>query len=239
MIGVDKIPLLLYYFYTVKKLPARFITATLTSSLILVSFTQVAIAQTTTPSATPTETVVKVTTTPSTLAPGRPGQTSVTTGKKAAFMEKLATIKDAQKKTLVEKIDTRVGEINQKRTTQMSQALMFMNKILTELASKAVLAKTQGHDTTKLNLAITAAQTAVKSAETAVATQAAKEYTITITTESALRTTVGATTRTLQTDLRNTHASVANAKQKVILAVAELLGLRASAKNASGSGAVE
>lgn len=218
-----------------KKLPAQFITTSVTTSLILVSLTQIAFAQTTAPSATPTETVIKVTTTPSALPGGRAGQAVIPTGKKAAFMEKLATLKDTQKRTLVEKIDTRIGEVNQKRTTQMTKALMLMNKILTELTNKAVLAKTQGQDTTKLNLAISSAQTAVKSAETAVTTQAAKEYTITITTENALRTTVGATTRTLQTDLRNTHASVTNAKQKVILAVGELIDLKTSDKNASDS----
>lgn len=228
-----------------KKLPAQFITTSLATTLLLVSLSSAAFAQT-------TNTTIPVVTTTTSAAnpPGRTTQATspamikdkVTTqlpARKQAFLEKIAAFKDLKKKALVEKIDTKAGEINNNRTAQMSQALVKMNAILNDLTNKSTLAKEQGQDTTKLNTAITTAQAAIKTAEAAVATQVAKEYIPSITTETTLKTTVGATIRALQTDLRNTHAAVASAKQKVILAVVELkkLSSESTDKEATNSAA--
>jgi hypothetical protein len=233
-VKLDKEYELIYYLCIVKKVPAQFIATSLTAltflTLTTISYAQTANDTTTTP--IPTTTSMTATPTPAnksnknTLPPtAKEKVTLEMQGKKQAFLEKVALIKDAKKKATVERIDTMIMDVNKKRTSQMSEALLRMNKVLTELTSKSALAKEQGQDTAKLNTAIAAAQAAIKTAETAVTTQAAKEYTPTITTESALRTTVGATVRVLQTDLRNTHAAVSNAKQKVILAVKELASL--------------
>lgn len=231
-----------------KKLSAQVILTVVTSSLLASGLISHAFAQTT-PETTTTTITPTVTTTNTTSIPGvgrtttkmaAPTGTTRSTAmqaKRQAFMEKVATIKDTQKKMLVEKIDSKASDINKKKTAQMSQALTRMNAIVTELSTKSALAKEQGQSTVKLNTAITTAQAAIKTAEAAVEAQMAKEYTPTITTEATLKTTVGATIKTLQTDLRNTHAAVANAKQKVILAIVELKTLNGnpSEKPASNS----
>jgi len=228
----------------VNNLSAKLPYASLLGVSVLILATSPLSAQTSTPVASPTPIEVS--------APGartditqkatiKDKMTSQLSTKKEAFKEKLSSLKDLKKKTTVEKIDTRMSEINTKRTTQMSQALTRMTALLTDLTSKSALAKEQGQDASKLNLAILSAQTAVSTAQTAVITQAAKEYTVTITTEGALKTSVGATVKTLQTDLRSTHASVVNAKQKVQLSIKELRKLngKSTDKDASSSASSE
>ena len=61
----------------------------------------------------------------------------------------------------------------------------------------------------------TAAQAAIDAAKLAVENQAAKTYTITISTETALRTDVGAVTSQLRQDLSAAHKLVVDAKQAV------------------------
>ncbi|MBI4079280.1 MAG: hypothetical protein HY429_03230 [Candidatus Levybacteria bacterium] len=145
--------------------------------------------------------------------------------KREAFREKLVTIRDERKKAIVERVDTKMAAVNQKRTDIMSQALIRIEEKLTTLAQKIAEAKASGKDTALSEKALTDAQAALDAAKTAVETQAGKEYIITIDTEALLRKTVGTTVSQLQKDLRATHKAVVEAKQAAQNVVLELAKL--------------
>jgi len=127
--------------------------------------------------------------------------------KRQEFKAKLQIIKDNKKKALVERIDTKLSNVNTKHTDRFAQALsnlqVLLDKISLTATEKSVLAD------------IATAQIAIDAAKFAVETQAAKIYTITISTESALRSDVGTVTSQLRQDLAATHKLVVDAKQAV------------------------
>lgn len=142
--------------------------------------------------------------------------------KREAFKEKLEAIKDERKKQIVERVDTRMTTMNQKRTNRMTEALEHLTTIIGRISQKGATAQQNGKDTTALDSTIATAQTAITAAQSAVSTQAGKEYVITITTESGLKNTVGTTVSQLQADLAATHKAVIEAKQAVVQAAIEL-----------------
>ena len=111
--------------------------------------------------------------------------------KREEFKQKVENIRDERKKKIVERVDAKLAEINKRRTDAMTRHLDKMSEILAKV-------KLRGGDTT-------AAEAAVAEARSAVAVQAAKTYTITISTEDKLKINVGETMKVLMTDLRNLH----------------------------------
>lgn len=107
------------------------------------------------------------------------------------FKQKVQTIRDEWKKKIAERADAKLAEINKRRTDAMVRQLDKMGEILAKV-------KARGGDTA-------AAEAAVADARTAVAAQAAKTYTITISTEDKLKFNVGETMKALTTDLRKLH----------------------------------
>lgn len=135
--------------------------------------------------------------------------------KREAFQKRVAQIQDTKKKAIVERIDTRLQEINTKRTDQMAQFLERLEKILKKIETRTEKAKQKGLNVAKVETGIGEARTAINTAKTAVETQAGKSYTIEITSETGLKNAVGKTVSSLQKDLRNTHKLVTQAKQAV------------------------
>ena len=142
--------------------------------------------------------------------------------KREALKTKIQTLKDEKKKEVVERLNTKLTTVNANRTTNMSEILAKLNEILGKVTTKAADAKTQGKDTSVVDAAVSAAKDALTKAETAITTQAGKDYTLTITTETALKNTVGQTTSQMQVDLKATHATVVETKRAVSLAATEL-----------------
>lgn len=120
--------------------------------------------------------------------------------KREEFKTKLKTIRDEKKKVLVERIDTKLANANAKHTDRFAQVLSNLQAILDKISE----------DVDK-----TEAQAAIDAAKLAVENQAAKTYTITISTETALRSDVGAAVSQLRLDLSATHKLVVDAKQAV------------------------
>lgn len=120
--------------------------------------------------------------------------------KREEFKAKVAEIRDQKKKALVERIDTKLSNANTKHTDRFAKVLDNLQAILDKMSE----------DVDK-----TAAQAAIDTAKAAVEAQAAKTYTITISTESALKSDVGAVTSQLRLDLSATHKAVVDAKQAV------------------------
>lgn len=127
--------------------------------------------------------------------------------KRDEFKAGIQTIKDQRKKLLVERIDTKIAELNKKSTDGFSEVLAglqtFIDKISQSTNDEKVLAD------------IKVAQTAIDTAVVAVASQSAKTYTIQITTEQNLRINVGTTMSQFRQDLMATHKLVVDAKQAV------------------------
>lgn len=120
--------------------------------------------------------------------------------KKGEFKAKLQAIKDEKKKALIERIDTKLSNVNEKHTNRFTQVLSNLQTLLDKISQDADVTDAQG---------------AVDTAQAAVADQAAKTYIITISTEIALRSDVGTVVSQLRQDLMATHKLVVDAKQKV------------------------
>jgi len=148
--------------------------------------------------------------------------------KKEEFKERLQTIRDSAKRRLVERIDTRMGSVNQRVTNRFLSVLDKLQSILNRMVGKAGDAKLKGIDTTALNLAIESAQGSIDDAKAIVASQAANLYAIEIASESALRVNVGSVVSELKSDLRDVHKAIVDAKQSVQKVVMEFAKLRGS-----------
>lgn len=142
--------------------------------------------------------------------------------KQRDFKERVLTIKDQRKQTVVTNIDTKIQTINERRTTQMEQALERLSDIIDRIASKAALAKDAGVDTQIADALIIQAKESLATAQTALNTQAAKTYVIVIEDETTLRATVGETISELTQDLRIVYQLVIDVRQKVVLAAREV-----------------
>jgi chromosome segregation ATPase len=141
------------------------------------------------------------------------------------FKQKIATLKDEKKKTTAELVNTKLTSINQKRTDQMSQNLKKLQEILTKIKTKSDAAGAAGKDVSSVNAAITAAQTAIDNAKTAVAAQAAKDYTPQVTDTATLRQAMGTSAKQLESDLNAAHKTVVNAKTALYAAAKALVAI--------------
>lgn len=146
--------------------------------------------------------------------------------RKAAFKEKLATIKDQKKQSLLERIANKITTFNTNQTTRMTSNLEKLTILITSFEEKVGNAKTAGQDTTAAETAITSAKAALANAKTAVATQLEKDYSITINAENTLRNDVGIITSQFRGDMQATHKAVVDAKQAVMQAAKEMAKLR-------------
>lgn len=127
--------------------------------------------------------------------------------KREEFKTRLQTIKDQRKKTLVERIDAKIVEVNKNQTTRFTEVLSRLQTFLDKI-NKLITGTTVSAD-------VTAAQTAIDEAKTAVEAQAAKSYTMTITDDTTLKLNAGTTVSQFRQDLVATYKLVIDAKQAV------------------------
>lgn len=146
--------------------------------------------------------------------------------KKANIKEEIQKIKDVRKQQIMERMDEKFGVINARRTSHMTTNLTQLSNILERIASKAAVQKTEGKDTTEVDEAIATARTSIQEARTAVASQAAKNYTIAVTSETQLQQDAKSAISSLITDLKATQEYVKNARDNVILAARSLAEIR-------------
>lgn len=135
--------------------------------------------------------------------------------KKQELKTRLAKIKDERKKQVVEKIDGQLDELNKRRVDHFSQVLDQIEKVLDKIGSRTAKAKANSRDVSTVETAITEAEKVIAASREAVKTQAGKTYTITITTETALRQDVGKARQALHADLVKVQDSVKAAREAV------------------------
>lgn len=153
----------------------------------------------------------------------------------AELKARLAAFKDRRKAALVEKISNVLNKINEKRTNAMRRHLEKMSELLGKLVDRVANKGGQGKDTSQVDSAIASASAAIASASAAVDAQALKDYTITISSESAARVNAKVARDKLHTDLQAVRKLVVAAKQ----AVANAIRVAATTLGGIGEGSKE
>lgn len=131
------------------------------------------------------------------------------------FLTQLATIKDSNKQEIAEKISDNLTMANSKATDRMFAVLDKLDAVLTKVENKIAEAQADGTDTSAQELEITNAKTALEAAKDAVTTQAAKDYIITVGTDTTLRSDISTVVNQQKQDLRTTYETVRSARQAV------------------------
>lgn len=141
--------------------------------------------------------------------------------REAIMKAKLETFKDKRKAEVAERVNTNLNAINLKQTSQMQKHLNTMSSILDRLETR-VTAK-DAIASTRANIATTSA---------ALTSQAGKDYTIQVTSETRIKSDVQNQRDKLKTDLMTVRKMVIDAKQSV----ANAIRVAKSGKEATPSG---
>ena len=137
----------------------------------------------------------------------------------AQLKAKLQQFKDQVKAKIVEKINATLARINQNQTDQMKKHLDKMSGILTKVESRVNEASSSGQSTASASAAIATAKEAIASASAAITVQAGMDYTIQVSSESAVRADAKLARDKLHGDLKNVRLLVIGAKQSVAKAI--------------------
>lgn len=143
-------------------------------------------------------------------------------GTREDFRAKVSAIKDDKKKQIINNLDLRIGTINTNRTNELNKILERLTMVLGKISTKEASLKSEGKNTTKLAADIASAQTAIDAAKQAVTDQAAKVYTMNITTDTALKSAASTTIQQFMTDMKAVRAKVLAAQQAVVKAHKDL-----------------
>lgn len=146
--------------------------------------------------------------------------------KRAETKAKIQNLRDERKKKIIEKIQTKLTQINEKRTDHFLKFLERLSTILDKIQSRAEKAKAAGKNTTSIEAAIASARTAIATAESAVNAQKSKVYQIVVSDETKARNEVGAAMKQLQEDLRSVRETVKAASSAVHAVFQQLKSIR-------------
>ena len=113
-------------------------------------------------------------------------------------------IKDIRKKTLIEKFDKQVLELNTRRTSEMKKVLEKLAITLAKVEAKRSVSN------------VDAAKALINTAKQAVNEQAAKTYTVNITDETKLKEAAGRVKSQLEVDLKIVNEKVKAARKGVV-----------------------
>lgn len=133
----------------------------------------------------------------------------------AELKQRLQSFRDKNKAQVIERINTQLATVNEKRTDSMSAFLTRLENLLAKIETRTTEAGNNGKDITAVNQAIADAKTAIEEAKSAVSLQADKTYVITISSETQARADVKTVRDLLHTDLFETNKLVVEAKQSV------------------------
>lgn len=138
--------------------------------------------------------------------------------REAALKAKLQLFKDKIKAQRVQRISDNLNKINKLRTDQMTKHLEVLSTILTKLQTRVNDATASG-SLSQVNQLISTAQGAIDTAKAGVDAQSQKDYTITVSSESTVKTDAMTQKDALQQDLNSTHDLVVAARKAVYDAI--------------------
>ena len=141
---------------------------------------------------------------------------------KAKLKEKLSQIKDERKKQAVEKIDVQLHALNERMLAHFSNVLDKLGAMLLRVKGHTDKAEQKGLKVESVRGSILQAETMIAISRSAVALQAAKTYTVAVTSEETLRKDVGAARKALHDDLAAVRATVQVAQKAVRSAAVQL-----------------
>ena len=155
--------------------------------------------------------------------------------REAVLREKLAAFKDKRKATVTEKVSTNLNRINENHTKMMLKFLSRASEILSKLEARVNQGTADIKDAAAAKTAIVDARASIATATDAVNAQAAKDYTITVSTETRVKVDAQAQRKHLHDDLAATRELVGDAKKAVATAI-EAAKSGTGAKEATPSG---
>lgn len=147
---------------------------------------------------------------------------STTAAMKAKFKEGLAKIKDEKKKIKIENVANNITELNTKITTKSSEKIDKIEEILIAIESRADKAAARGISVSGVRSLVVLAETAIAEARTAITTQASKTYTVSVTDESTVKTSVQTTRDLLKKDIEAMNVKIKAAHEATRKAVSGL-----------------
>ncbi|MEK7537167.1 MAG: hypothetical protein AAB584_01870 [Patescibacteria group bacterium] len=125
-----------------------------------------------------------------------------TEAKRTQLKERLQSVKDEQKKKIVERISHQIDELNARTTNHFSAVLDRLGKVLANIVSRVDKAEANKWDVSAVRIMIKSAEEAITSARKAIEAQKAKTYTPEITGgEEKLKVEVGEARKALHSDL--------------------------------------
>jgi hypothetical protein len=127
----------------------------------------------------------------------------------------IQAMRDARKQKVVERVQERLGNVNDLRTEHFNRVLERLSTVLDKIASRTEKAKADGKNVASIESAIASARTAIATAQAAVDAQKARAYQITVTDDNTAKGEVETVIKQLHTDLRATQDAVAAARQTV------------------------
>lgn len=139
--------------------------------------------------------------------------------REAALKVKLQAFKDKRKAEIAERLNSNLNKINQNQTGQMLKHLDKMSTILNKLEARVNKGTPDIKDPKVAKAAIAQAKASIASATAAVKTQSEKDYTLQLSSESAVRKDAQKTRTELHTDLLTVRKLVIDAKQTVANAI--------------------
>lgn len=137
------------------------------------------------------------------------------------------TIRDEKKRAIVERMSTRIGQINSNRSAIMLRHLSKIEETLNKIEARALKLEQSGKDISSVKTAIQKARTAIAAAKEKVNAQTTKTYSINITTEDKLGSAVSSTRILFAADLKAANQSVVNARKAVrdvLVALSKIVG---------------
>lgn len=199
----------------------RKITAALISSLFLAIFTNIAFAEVATAPGTTriNKNQERLDTRKVNIAQRVEVMKEQVASRAANLKAKLNAFKDKKKAATAERVNVNLNRINQNQTDQMLKHLGQMSGILDKLETRVNSATPDIKNPAVAKTAIVASRTSIASATAAVKAQAAKDYTITVTSESTVKKDAEASRNKLRTDLLDVRKQVIAAKQSVSNAI--------------------
>ncbi len=168
---------------------------------------------------------------------GMPYEKTMQTRPLEMRQEKTTQLRDTKKQAVVEKLGERMNDINEQRTSHMSNSLTRLSQLTARIASKAAAEKKSGKDTSTVEASITSAQSAIQLAQASVAAQMKKEYSVAVSSDETAQMDVKTTITSLMTDLKLVNESVKHARDKVIEAARSLAKLKATTSPTASSSA--
>jgi hypothetical protein len=138
------------------------------------------------------------------------------------FRLSLEEIKDERKHKIVENLDEHLAERNEKWVNHFNRVLSRLSQIIAKIKVKAGELAGQGIDVSAVNTQVSEAETAIAAAQEAVDAQALKTYSFEITDEDSLGEAVSETIGEFKDDIKAVWEKVRTARHEVVEAFVAL-----------------